>query len=585
MTKVQASGIEPGQRHLNGPQTTGRDYRNLSQPTHAMARDDDVAVPMRDGITLLADIHRPAEVGRYPVLIAASPYPRQIQNLGAPAGFIEAGASDFFVPRGYVHVIANLRGTSGSGGVFGFFDGQERRDMHDLVEWAAQQPWSDGNVGMVGISYFGMTQLEAAVEQPPHLKAIFPVASTIDLYDSASHHGLASMSFITPFLAMIGMTSKRTNKLWRSTLLDAVRRVLLTPGVHKKFEHFNGEAAMAGIKVLLNLHHDPHPWDDIWQAIAVAHPTRDAWWNERDLTPLLHKVKVPVYLGCDWQNVPLHLPHTFKAYEALTNSQHVQVGMLGEFGLAWPWESLHVEALAWFDHWLKGQDTGILEGPPIRYVVPEAPGWRTAATWPIAGTTYTEMALRADGVLADTDGSPGSRTLMVLGAGLNRPRASEIDPPDSLSWTTAPLDRDFEIVGDIELQLDATSTASDTAWIVFLQDVDASGAVTEVSAGYLRASLRAADETTSRIGAPSLRCDTPQLVPIGETVRYRIPLVANARRFKAGHQVRLYVTSDDQNPDTPAMMTYRHASVGTSSLNTIMSSSRLLLPILPHSAV
>ena len=582
MTELRASGTAPGQRQLNGPQTTGRNYRNLSQVTHGMTRDDDVSVPMRDGINLMADIHRPSEAGRYPVLIAASPYPRQIQDLGAPAGFIEAGASDFFVPRGYVHVIANLRGTSGSGGVFGFFDGQERRDMHDLVEWAAQQPWSDGNVGMVGISYFGMTQLEAAVEQPPHLKAIFPVASTIDLYESATHHGLASMSFITPFLAMIGMTSKRTNALWRSKLLDAVRHVLLTPEIHKQFEHFNGEAAMAGIKVMLNLHHDPHPWDDLWQAIAVQHPVRDAWWNERDLTSLLHKVKVPVYLGCDWQNVPLHLPHTFKAYAALTNSPHVQVGLLGEYGLAWPWESLHVEALAWFDHWLKGQDTGILEGPPIRYVVPEAEGWRTAETWPIEGTKYREMALRADGVLADAEGTPGSRTLMVLGAGLNRPRASEIDPPNSLSWTTPPLERDFELVGDIELQLDASSTASDTAWFVFLQDVAPSGAVSDVTAGYLRASLRAVNETASRAGAPVLGCSTPQLVPIGETVSYRVPIVVNARRFKAGHQIRLYVASDDQNPDTPALMTYRHASVGTSSLNTIMSSSRLLLPIPPN---
>jgi uncharacterized protein len=578
MTELRASGTAPGQRQLNGPQTTGREYRNLSQVTHAMARDDDIPVPMRDGINLMADIHRPAEAGRYPVLIAASPYPRQIQDLGAPAGFIEAGASDFFVPRGYVHVIANLRGTSGSGGVFGFFDGQERRDMHDLVEWAAQQPWSDGNVGMIGISYFGMTQLEAAVEQPPHLKAIFPVASTIDLYDSASHHGLASMSFITPFLAMIGMTSQRSNALWRSKLLDAVRRVLLTPGIHKKFEHFNGEAAMAGIKVLLKLHHDPHPWDDLWQAIAVDHPVRDAWWNERDITPLLHKVNVPVYLGCDWQNVPLHLPHTMKAFSALTNSPHVQVGLLGEYGLAWPWESLHVEALAWFDHWLKGQDTGILEGPPIRYVVPEAEGWRTAETWPIEGTEYKEMALRADGALADDEGTPGSRTLMVLGAGLNRPRASEIDPPDSLEWTSAPLEHDFEVVGDIELQLDASSTASDTAWFAFLQDVDPSGSVTNVTAGYLRASLRAVNETASRMGAPVLDCSTPQLVPIGDTISYRIPVVANARLFKAGHQIRLYITSDDQNPDTPALMTYRHASVGTSSLNTIMSSSRLLLP-------
>jgi len=152
MTNIKSSGIEAGQRRLNGPQTTGREYRNLSRPAHAMTSDDDVEVPMRDGVMLLADVHRPTEPGRYPVLVAASPYPRQIQNLGAPAGSIEAGASDFFVPRGYVHVIANCSGNSGSGGMFGFFDSQERRDMYDLVEWAAQQPWSDGNVGMIGIS-------------------------------------------------------------------------------------------------------------------------------------------------------------------------------------------------------------------------------------------------------------------------------------------------------------------------------------------------------------------------------------------------------------------------------------------------
>src|ERR1700749_2825423 len=209
------SGTEPDQRKLNGPQTSGRDYRNLSKPQHEVTREDDVAVPMRDDVQLLADVFRPTTPGRYPVLIAASPYPRQIQDLGAPMGFIEAGASDFFVPRGYVHVIANLRGTSGSGGTFGFFDGQERRDMYDLVEWAAEQPWSDGNIGMVGISYFACTQMEAAVERPPHLKAIMPVAGTYDLYQSGRHNGLVSPFFISPFLSMIGMTSGRTNRLWR----------------------------------------------------------------------------------------------------------------------------------------------------------------------------------------------------------------------------------------------------------------------------------------------------------------------------------------------------------------------------------
>jgi hypothetical protein len=133
---------------------------------------------------------------------------------------------------------------------------------------------------------------------------------------------------------------------------------------------------------------------------------------------------------------------------------------------------------------------------------------------------------------------------------------------------------------DIELRLEAVSTASDTAWIVLLQDVDAAGTVTDVTAGYMRASLREVDEAKSRTGAPEVPCRTFQAVPIGELVRYRIRLVANARRFKASHYVRLFITSDDQNPDIPAMLGFRRASVGTSCLNMIMSSSRLILPVL-----
>ena len=575
------AGIEPGQRQLNGPQTSGREYRNLSIPQFDMVRDDDVAVQMRDGIELMADIYRPATPGRYPVLIAASPYPRQIQNLGAPLGFVEAGASDFFVPRGYVHVIANCRGTGGSGGTFGFFDGQERRDMHDLVEWMALQPWSDGNVGMLGISYFACTQMEAAVERPPHLKAIMPVAGTFDLYDSGTHHGLASTSFITPFLAMIGMTSGHTNKLWRSKLLEAASHLLKMPAVHRRFATANGEAAIAGLKVLLHLHHDPHPWDDLWRAVVVEHPLRDAWWEDRNLLPLLDRIEIPVYLGCDWLNVPLHLPHTFPAFRQLKNSRHVRAVMLGDYGLTWPWESLHIEALAWFDQWLKGRDTGVLDGPRFRYVLPGADAWRTSDTWPPAGATHTALALRADGTLGAGEDVGGSRTMMTLGAGLNRPRASETDPPSSLTWDSDPLDADLDMAGDIELELDAMATAADTAWIVALQDVDAAGAVTDITQGYLRASLRKVDDTASRPGAPALQCRIFEAVPIGEAVRYRVPLVPNARRFKAGHRVRLHLSSDDQQASSPAMLEFRHASVGTSCLSTIHSSSRLLLPILP----
>ena len=581
MANVPSSGIEPGQRRLNGPQTTGREYRNLSHPTHAMAQDDDVAVPMRDGINLLADVHRPAEPGRYPVLVAASPYPRQIQNLGAPAGFIEAGATDFFVPRGYVHVIANCRGTSGSGGSFGFFDSQERRDMHDLVEWAAQQPWSDGNVGMIGISYFAGTQMEAAVERPPHLKAIMPIAGTFDLYESATHHGLMSSGFVTPFLFMIGMTSGHTNKLWRSKLMDAMRALLLTPGIHKKFEMANGEAAIAGLKVLLKLHHDPHPWDDLWRAIAAEHPFRDAWWEDRNLLPLLDRVEVPVYLGCDWQNVPLHLASYLHGLRA-ADQQQAFAGR--NDGRAWPrlavGESSHrgarlVRSLA--------QGAGHRHSRRPTFSIRLAGGRRMANKRCLADSRSGAVMLMRFGptqFLARMEGEAGSRTYMNLGGGLNRPRASETDPPAFLHWTTPPLPHDLDLTGPIELQLDAACTAPDTAFIAVLQDVDENDKPVNVTSGYLRAGLRTVDEAASKPGAPVLPCRTFEAVPIGEKVSYRIPLVPNARRFRAGHKFRLYLTTDDQNADKPAPLEFRHASIGTTSFNTVFSSSRLLLPAL-----
>jgi predicted acyl esterase len=254
--------------------------------------------------------------------------------------------------------------------------------------------------------------------------------------------------------------------------------------------------------------------------------------------------------------------------------------MMGPHGLAWPWESLHIEAIAWFDHWLKGQDTGILDGPQFRYILPETEGWRTSDAWPIPEAVHRAYALRASGGLSEDEGEAGSRTYMNLGGGLNRPRASETDPPPFLHWTTTTLGHDIDLIGPIELRLDAACTAPDTAFIAVLQDVDENENAINVTAGYLRASLRAVDEVASKVGSPFLLCRNFEVVPIAENVSYRIPLVPNARRFRAGHKLRLYLTTDDQNADRPALLEFRHASVGTSSLNTVFSSSRLLLPIL-----
>ena len=319
------------------------------------------------------------------------------------------------------------------------------------------------------------------------------------------------------------------------------RKILNAPPVHHKFATMNGEAAVTMMHALLKLPHSPHPWDDLWLDTIVKHPSRDDWWEARNLLPLLKNVDIPVYLGCDWENVPLHLPSTFTAWEALADNPNVRMALSGRFGLTWPWESLHHEALAWYDHWLKGHDTGIMDGPPDP--LRAARRRRLAHRRPMAprgNNSSDEFALRADG---DPEHrrrrTAESREYLTLGAGLNRVKPSPIDPPSLLSWTSAPLTETLDVVGDVELRLVASATASDTAWMATLEHVAADGTSSAVTAGWMRASLREVDEAASRDGAPVLPCRTFAPVPIGEDVEYRIPMVANARRFAAGDRIRL----------------------------------------------
>lgn len=134
----------------------------------------------------------------------------------------------------------------------------------------------------------------------------------------------------------------------------------------------------------------------------------------------------------------------------------------------------------------------------------ETGGWKTAEAWPVPGVGHQELALRADGILGTDEGEPGECTYMSLGAGLNRAQASEVDPPAQPAWTTEPFSTDLDVLGYLELRLNATASAADTAWIVTLQDIAPDSSATDVTAGYLRASQRAVDEAASEPGQPSL---------------------------------------------------------------------------------
>lgn len=582
---AQPAGVESGQRRLNGIQTTGRVYRDLSAPVHEAGAQFDVPIAVSGGARLLCDVYRPRAEGRFPALVAFSPYPRQIQNSGAPLGFVEAGASDFFVPRGYAHVIVNARGTCGSEGLYGLFDERERRDLHDVIEWTAAQPWCDGNVGMLGISYFGIAQLHAAAAAPPHLRAVFPLAAAADLYRHVVWHGgMLSERFFAAWMAGLGILGGGSGQLWRSRAAQLASRLLRADAVHRRFEGVNGEAAIATLSKVMRAHYDPHPWDDLYFAAVADHPLYDDFWAERDATPRLSSVRIPVYLGAEWSNVPLHLPGLFTALDALTGKTEVRVALMSRGGLSWPWESQHLEALAWYDHWLKGRDTGILDGPPIRFWLAGADEWQTAEHWPPPGMRQEPLYLGADGRLTGEDAATkGKREYLFVPPDLERPPgANRPTLPPALAWETEPFSEPRDVVGPAVLELDAQTTAADVDWIVKLQLVNPGGEATDLTQGWLRASHRSLDEERSLPWLPWHPHDRIEPVPRNTPVRYVIGLVPTAQRVLPGYRLRLLITSCDHDKDV-AMLGFVHLPLSSPSRQTVSSSSRLLLPVIDGS--
>jgi putative CocE/NonD family hydrolase len=576
--RLHCSGTGPGQRALAGIQTTGREYRNLSEPQFAIRREDNAEVVMRDGTRLLADLHRPDGPGKFPALVAMSPYPRQMQGLGIPAGFVEAGQSDFFVPRGYAHVIANSRGTCGSEGIYDFWGPGEQTDLYDLIEWVAAQPWCDGEVGMIGVSYFAIEQFRAALLKPPHLRAIFPFSGTIDPYREIFWHGgMFNGRFASRYFAGIGMLSRRKDAFFRSNAVELANKILLAPRVHARLAAPHKDTLKV-FEMALRFAYDSHPWDDIFAEVGIEHQFFDDYWKFRDMSRRVGEIEIPMYLGADWENVCMHLDTPFSVFDDIAKGLPYRLSITPRGSLQWPWESLHVEALAWYDHWLKKRDTGILEGPAIRYYVEGADEWRTAETWPLPQTRFADWYLNADGTLGDAAGPQGAREYLHLPKALDLPKnANAPRLPNALAWDTAPFQQATDLVGPFKLSLRASSTASDVNWIVKLQLVDAGGAATNLTQGWLRASHRALDPLRSRPYRPVHPHDRAEPLVAGEPTWFEIAIVPTAQRFKPGQRLRLVLASDDD--EDFAMQGLSHVPCGQAARTRILTASRLMVPI------
>ena len=328
----------------------------LSAASAEIAGNLDIAVPMRDGVRLSANIFRPEAPGRYPTILVRTPY-------GKGTGISPNYAP--FVEHGYAVVVQDVRGRYRSEGVFQPLE-QEPADGDDTLNWIARQPWSDGKIGMLGGSYLGIVQWKVAALNNPHLKAIFPSVSGCDDYRDR---------FYSPGGAMkLGQ-----RLLWMSENLRA-------PFYHPDFGKFVLHLPLRTADVAATGQTSP-----MFQE-AVAHPAFDSFWKSISVREQLDKIRVPVFSVGGWFDN--FVESDLEAYERLRRNSGVNRILIGpwphnmaakfegvDFG---PDSDMPMRAIQmqWFDQFLKGKDTPLLSQAPVRVFVMGVNRWRDEREWP-----------------------------------------------------------------------------------------------------------------------------------------------------------------------------------------------------------
>jgi len=536
----------------------------ISQPQFGIKTEKDIFIPVRDGTRLCVNIYRPDAGGRFPALLAVGGYGKELQEVLIPPqplqksavwdGNIEAGDTPDIVPRGYVHIIADARGTGKSEGEYpGMWSSQEGRDGHDLVEWIARQPWCDGNVGMVGISGFGAEQLAVAKKQPPHLKAIFPFDSRGAYGELGGFRDEYPGGVIHLFRYLVGHFSAmhqhkgppgplppEREKLWREAMDNPD---------YKMYPHVYNLIAQKGqhMPPYYNVLVDPY---DSEAAVKKS---------EAEFA----SIKVPTYTGSGWYG------YTYKTH--LNGCQHwyrnikapKKLLLAGPAHLERPFHTFHSEVLRWHDHWLKGLDTGIVNEAPVRFWVMGANEWRTATDWPLPETQWTKLYLSSWERLVPDLPVPASATEAQPPDAFVQMPPTQTNTIERLRYMTDPLPQDVLVAGPIALTLYASIDQSDTNWIVVLKDIGPDVSVLsvregerevpkdlperEITRGWLKASHRALDPVRSKPYWPwhPLTREAQKPVTPGAIEEYQIEVMATANLFRKGHRVCLDITGLD----------------------------------------
>lgn len=556
-----------------------KDWRQLiSQPRYGIKVEKDVFVPMRDGIKLAVNIYRPDGRGKFPALFAMGGYGKELQEELIPPqpqrispiwdGNIEAGDTPDIVSRGYIHVIGDARGTGHSEGEYaGMWSQQEGKDGADIVEWIAKQPWCDGNVGMIGYSYYGGMQLKVAIQQPPHLKAIICSHLSYDFYRDQIYNGGILNLFMYGLWDGRQGTSGYAPKDRTSQMMKS-----LSP---KEFERRRQEILNdPDIQCYPNLFHLlNYPYKNPQFFDYLMNPFDGPFWRDRSVYPFINKIKVPTYIigkvggAKGYWNVYSNLKTTKKLLVKNTGPEER------------PWREDMELILRWHDHWLKGNDTGIMDEPQVKVWIPGIERYYTGDDLPLKKPDFTNVYLRRwEGLsFAPELYQPLPDCFLQQPLHLSTKR-------DSIKYLSPALPADVEIMGPAAFNFYASIDTDDAHFIAKLIDVAPGGKETGVARGTLKASHRAIDPAKSMPYAPWHPHTSAEPVKPGEINEYNIDLGMVVNVFRAGHRIKLEIDSM-LGPRDPEINIHYHPLLNNSriTLHNIYRNkeyqSHLVLPI------
>ncbi len=485
-----------------------------------------VDIALSDGCKLAARIWLPegAQDAPVPAILEYIPYRKNDISLpeDSPLGRYMAG-------HGYAFVRIDLRGAGDSeGSMLDEYLPQELADGCEAIDWIAGQPWCDGGVGMIGISWGGFNGLQIAALRPPALKAVVTVCSTDDRYADDIHYMggcllTDQLSWASQMFARNSLPPDPKNRPdWRAQWM-------------RRLEH-----------------------SGLWLKTWLEHQHRDAFWKHGSVCEDYAAIEVPVFAVGGWAD-----GYPRAVLRLVENLPGPRMGLIGPWahryphlGVPGPAIGFLQETLRWWDHWMKGVDTGIMEEPRLRMFMQDsarpqgsydrrAGRWIGEPSWPSPNVTRTGFALAADGTLSSGDGKSDDAALTVdtpvFSAGAagkwcsyaapgDQPADQRIDDTGALLFDTAPLDADLEIAGDAWLDIDVSADRPVAQIALRLIDVAPDGAATRVSYGVLNLTHRDGHET-------------PMPLTPGRTCRVRVPFKPVAQTFRAGHRVRLALSS------------------------------------------